>query len=138
MDGEITRGVMRQLLQPKSRRWWAVVAGAFAVVAVFLAIEVFDLDGSALAHRLVQPPMAAPSGVGSAEGLIRSAPPNVSEGARAFVLTSPILLFHTRPWWGLPARFLSFRLFRVRARQTMRFAHRTPEDAPPVPALLAC
>ena len=129
---------MRKLLQPKSRRWWVVVAGAFAVVAVFLAIEVFDLDGSALAHRLVQPPMASPSGVGSAEGLIRSAPPSVLEGARVFAVTSPILLFQTRPWRGLPARFLPPRLFRVRVRRTTRFAQLPPEDALPVPSLLAC
>jgi len=129
---------MRKLLQPKSRRWWVVVAGAFAVVAVFLAIEVFDLDGSALAHRLVQPPMAAPSGVVSAEGLIRSAPPSLLEGARACSVTSPILLCQTRPWRRISTRILPPRLVRVRLRRTVLFAQLTSEGAPPYPALLAC
>jgi len=92
------------LLQPKTRGWWIVVLGMFAVVVTFLALEVYDLDGSPLAHRLVQAPMASPILAVDSEVVMRSAPTPAQPPVDAVAFASlavPLVLFLQRRAPGL-------------------------------------
>ena len=73
---------MRRILPVKSLTWWAVMACAVAAVAVFLAFEVLDLDGSGLATRLFQPLMSLQPTLAEAERSMRHAAFGVSEAER--------------------------------------------------------
>ena len=62
---------MRRVLPVKSRGWWAVVLCALAAVAIFMAFEVLDLDGSDLYKRLFQSPIPSELTVAWAEEIMR-------------------------------------------------------------------
>lgn len=62
---------MRHLLPVKSRGWWIVVLCALATVAIFMAFEVLDLDGSDLYKRLFQSPIPSEPTVAWAEEIMR-------------------------------------------------------------------
>jgi hypothetical protein len=70
---------MRRILPVKSLSWWAVMVCIVAAVAVFLAFEVLDLDGSDLARRLFQPLMSLQPTLAEAERSMRHAAFGVSE-----------------------------------------------------------
>jgi hypothetical protein len=62
---------MRHVLPVKSRGWWTVVLCALAAVAIFMAFEVLDLDGSDLYKRLFQSPIPSELTVAWAEEIGR-------------------------------------------------------------------
>ena len=62
---------MRHVLPVKSRGWWIVVLCALATVAIFMAFEVLDLDGSDLYKRIFQPPISSEPTVAWAEEIMR-------------------------------------------------------------------
>ncbi len=64
---------MRHLIPAESLIWRVLVVTALVIIAAFLAIEVFDLDGSAVANRLVQPPISAPFPLANPDVVIRYA-----------------------------------------------------------------
>jgi len=64
---------MRRVLPGKSPAWWAVMVCAVSAVAVFLAFEVLDLDGSDLARRLFQPLIPSQATLAEAEEGTRQA-----------------------------------------------------------------
>ena len=70
---------MRRVLREYSPAWWAVMVCAVAAVAVFLAFEVLDLDGSDLARRLFQPLIPAQPTLAEAEGGMRHPASGVSD-----------------------------------------------------------
>jgi len=70
---------MRRILPVKSLSWWAVMVCTVAAVAVFLAFEVLDLDGSDLARRLFQPLISLQPSLTEAERSMRHAAFGVSE-----------------------------------------------------------
>ena len=91
--------------QRQPRAWWVLIIGTLGVVVTFLALEVYDLDGSALAHRLVQTPMASPSSNVDPEALLRlaSASPSLPVFVTAFAFLS---VFHLAiaPRYGIAFR----------------------------------
>jgi hypothetical protein len=90
---------MRRLLPAKSLTWWAVIGCTLAAVAVFLAFEVLDLDGSALAQRLFQPPISSQPTLAEAEGVMRHAAFGVPDTGcfhLADVFSRPFLVLWSR------------------------------------------
>jgi hypothetical protein len=71
---------MRRVLPAKSLAWWAVTVCAVAAVAIFLAFEVLDLDGSDFARRLFQPLIPSQPTLAEAEEGMRHAAFDVSGG----------------------------------------------------------
>jgi hypothetical protein len=62
---------MRHALPVKSRGWWAVVLCTLATVAIFMAFEVLDLDGSDVYKRLFRSPIPSEPTVAWAEEIVR-------------------------------------------------------------------
>jgi hypothetical protein len=62
---------MRHAIPVKSRGWWAVVLCALATVAIFMAFEVLDLDGSDLCKRIFQFPIPSEPTVAWVEEIAR-------------------------------------------------------------------
>ena len=85
---------MRRVLPVKSLAWWAVTVCAVAAVAIFLAFEVLDLDGSDFARRLFQPLIPSQPTLAEAEEGMRHAAFDVSGGGASACSAS----FPSPPW----------------------------------------
>lgn len=119
---------MRRILPVKSLSWWAVMVCTVAAVAVFLAFEVLDLDGSDLARRLFQPLISLQPTLAEAERSMRHAAFGVSE-AGGFPLVG--LLPQSAMLCGSPAATAS-RLSGQRHPRALLRAHlRRAAFAPP-------
>ena len=128
---------MRRVLPGKSPAWWAVMVCAVSAVAVFLAFEVLDLDGSDLARRLFQPLIPSQPTLAEAEEGMRHAAFDVSGGGgfRLLSVLPQSSLVHGAQSTTVP-RLSAQRRPRALLRAHLRraaFAPHEASDAPPSP-----
>ncbi len=62
---------MRKAVPLRSLAWWVIVLSALAAVAIYMAFEVLDLDGSDLQRRIFQPPISSQPSLAESDGATR-------------------------------------------------------------------